>query len=64
VGLGLPAILAVAVGLGDPLTAPPLEAAARFLALGSFVTLVGPRLFQAVERTAPWTEGFRRRPSH
>jgi undecaprenyl-diphosphatase len=62
--IGLPVIIGIAVGLGDPTAGPVGPITARFLPLGLFVTLIGPRLFLAVERAAPWDEGFRRRPSH
>jgi membrane-associated phospholipid phosphatase len=62
--LGMPVLIGIGVGLGDPLTSPALEVAARFLVLGAFVTLLGPRLFMAAEGATPWTGGFRRRPSH
>lgn len=62
--IGLPVLFGAGLGLGDPLLADPLELAARFLLLGLFVTLAGPRLFMAVEKALPWTAGFSRRPSH
>lgn len=64
VALGLPVLIGLGLGLGDPLSAGPLELSGRFLLLGAFVTLLGPRVFMAVERATPWTAGFSRRPSH
>jgi membrane-associated phospholipid phosphatase len=52
VGIGLPALGILALGLGDPASVPWWEIVVRFLVLGLFVTLIGPRLFQAIESKA------------
>jgi hypothetical protein len=47
--LGVPVLGLLALGLGNPAEASAVEVIARFTALGVFVTLLGPRLFIAVE---------------
>ncbi len=47
--LGLPALAVLALGLGSPSESAPLALAFRFLALGLFVTLLGPKLFLLAE---------------
>jgi len=46
---GLPVLGLLALGLGDPTEAGAAEIIVRFTALGIFVTLLGPRLFLAIE---------------
>lgn len=47
--LGLPVLGVLALGLGNPSTSEPITLALRFLALGLFMTMVGPKLFMIVE---------------
>jgi membrane-associated phospholipid phosphatase len=55
--IGLPVLGLLALGLGDPATTAPAILAVRFLALGFFVTLVGPKIFMGAEAR------FARKPS-
>jgi membrane-associated phospholipid phosphatase len=48
-GLGLPVLGILALALGSPSTSDPIALALRFTALGAFMTLLGPRVFLAIE---------------
>ena len=47
--IGVPVAGLLAIGLGDPATTEPVALALRFVLLGLFVTLLGPKLFLLAE---------------